>query len=519
MDSQQNNTSLLEQIDLYSVLRDVLRNLWVIVLGAVAVGLIVNYIARTEFRSTYSTTATFVVTSKTGSNYRYNNLQAASVMAESYSNILRSNLLKKKVCQDLGVDSFDAAMSAEAIKDTNLITLRVTADTPRSVYQITRSVMKNITDLTGYVSDNMVLHVLQEPAVPTGPDIQYSGRRRALQAMGLAGLAFAVAFAYLSYRKQTIRSEKDLENLLEAKSLGALYHENASARTLSSLLKREKKKRLITELTAGFEFVERYKKISALVYALAQKRKAKIILVTSVREHEGKSTVSANLALSLAQRSHQVLLIDGDMRRPTQNNLFLEKDEKLKATLGDLLLGKTNLTEALYYDEKRGIYLLMNERNYSNSTDIVSSENMARLLEVARKAFDYIIIDTPPMALMADAEVLADRSDMSVLVVKYDLVQAPDLNDAIDELRDCKAYFAGCILNDIRTLPGERRVVVGSGGYGHYGRYGRYGKYGKYGKYGRYGNYGYYGAYGNSGGYGHYAQDAKEESPKDEEQL
>ena len=116
MENQQKNTSLLEQLDLYSILRDVLRNLWVIVLGAIAVGLIINYVARKEFKSTYSTSATFVVTSKTGGNYIYNNLQAASTMAESYTNILSSNLLKKKVCRDLGVDSFNAAMSAGAIK-------------------------------------------------------------------------------------------------------------------------------------------------------------------------------------------------------------------------------------------------------------------------------------------------------------------------------------------------------------------------------------------------------------------
>ena len=515
MDNQQNDTSLLEQVDFYSVLRDVLRSLWAIVLGAIAVGLIVNYVARTEFKSTYSTTATFVVTSRTGSNYRYNNLQAASSMAETYSNILRSNLLKKKVCQDLGVESFDAAMSASVIENTNLITLKVTSDSPRDTYLITRSVMKNVSDLTGYVSGNMVLQVLQEPTVPTVPDIRYTGRARSLKAMALAGLAFAACFAYLSYRKQTIRNEKDLENLLDAHSLGTLYHDGTPVRSLSALTKKKTQKRLITELTARFEFVERYKKLSALISAHAQKRGAKVILVTSVREHEGKSTVSANLALSLAQQSHQVLLIDGDMRRPTQNSLFLNDGEELEHTLGDLLLGKVNLTDALRYDEKRGIYLLLNKRNYANSTDIVSSENMTRLLEVVRKAFDYIIIDTPPMSLMADAEVLADRSDMSILVVKYDLVQAPDLNDAIDALRDCKAHFAGCILNDVRTLPGERRVVVGSGGYGHYNYYGRYGRYGKYG---RYGNYGHYGAYGGSEGYGHYARDAKETAPKSEEQ-
>lgn len=84
---------------------------------------------------------------------------------------------------------------------------------------------------------------------------------------------------------------------------------------------------------------------------------------------------------------------------------------------------------------------------------------------------------------------LANLSDMSILVVSYDNVLAQDLNDAIDSLKDCKAVFDGCILNDVRTLPGERRTTGGYGGYGRYGVYGRYGKYGKYGAYGTYGSY------------------------------
>ena len=147
MENQQNNDSLLEQLDFYSIVRDVLRNLLVIVLGALAVAMLVNVAARAEYRSTYSTNAVFVVTSRTSGNYAYNNLQAAATMAESYSNILGSNLLKKLVCRDLGVDSFNATMSAGAIEDTNLITLRVTSDTPENAYRITRAVMKNVSGL------------------------------------------------------------------------------------------------------------------------------------------------------------------------------------------------------------------------------------------------------------------------------------------------------------------------------------------------------------------------------------
>ena len=98
-ENNQDFSSLLERVDLYSIVRDTLRNLWAILLGAIAVAMIVNMLVRADFRSTYSTTATFVVTSKTSSNNAYSNLSAASTMTKSFTNILNSNLLKKKVCE------------------------------------------------------------------------------------------------------------------------------------------------------------------------------------------------------------------------------------------------------------------------------------------------------------------------------------------------------------------------------------------------------------------------------------
>ena len=482
-ENRQYFSSILDKLDLYSLFRDALRNLWVIVLGALAAAMIVSMSVRADYQSTYSTTATFVVTSKTSSNMAYSNLSAASTMANSFKNLLNSNLLKKKVCKDLGMPSFNATTTANVIKGTNLMTLKVTADTPRNTYRIIRSVMSNMSGLTQYVSNDMIMEVLQDPPVPTGADASFTAARQSIRAFLLAAAGLTLVFMYLSYRKETIKGEKDLETKLDAKCIGMLYYDSRY-NSFSDFLKNKKDKHLVTDVTAPFELVERYKKIAAHISGEAHKNDAKTILVTSVREHEGKSTVSANLALSLVKQSYKVLLIDGDMRRPTLKSIFSDIDDNQKATLGDLLMGKATMGEALRVDKSRGLHLLLNDHNYVNSTDIVSSDYMAKLLDVVKKYFDYIVVDSPPMSLMADAEVLADLCDMSILVVNYDMVLAQDLNDAIDSLRDCRGTFAGCVLNMVRTLPGSRRVIGGYGGYGRYGSYGRYGRYGSYGHYG-----------------------------------
>lgn len=487
MEEKTSFSSISEQIDLYSLIRDVIKNIAFILLAALAAAMIADVIVRDNYQNVYSTTATFVVTSKNSSNYAFGNLNAASSMADSFKNILNSSLLRKKVCEDLNVSSFDAKTSTKVITGTNLMTLTVTSSTPQKAYSTIRSIMRTINGLTRYVSENMVMEVLQEPEVPTRPDAKVSVRKQATRAFVITAILTALIFMYLSFIRDTIKSEEDMKMKLDADSLGLLYHD-PNYHSTSDFFRRNKSKHLVTDLNARFEYVELNKKITALVSGIARKNGAKKILITSFHEHEGKSTFSANLALMMAKQSAKVLLIDGDMRRPTLNKLFLKPGEKLDACLGDMLKGKASMTDVIRTDKDHGIDLLLNDKEFPNSTDIVSSYYMERLLEVVSDRFDFIIIDSPPMSIMADAEVLAGLADMSILVVGYDTVPAPELNDAIDSLRDCKAEFMGCVLNDVRTLPGTHRTVGGYGGYGRYGRYSHYQRYGRYGGYGHYGD-------------------------------
>ena len=115
--------------------------------------------------------------------------------------------------------------------------------------------------------------------------------------------------------------------------------------------------------------------------------------------------------------------------------------------------------------------------NSSISNAIVnnySSETMRRSIERLRR-LDFVVIDTPPMGMFPDAELLCDMADQSMLVVRQDTIPAADINDCVDALNNSSAHFLGCVLNDMR----------GSSGYGYgYGRGYGYGK-----KYGYYGNY------------------------------
>lgn len=466
--------------DFYSLLTDVIRNLWAAFLGALAIVLVMDLFTTVGTGKTYSTKATFVVTSRAYSTNVYSNLRAAENMAGTLTNILNSDVLKKEVCKDIGMERFDATVRASVINETNLLELYVSSDTPLKTFQIIRSIMDNYGELTKYVNQNTIMQVLEEPSVPMHADTGVRNMNRLKKVFMLAFGLITLLFAYLSYKHDTIKSEFDLNSKLDAKAIGVIDHEGRS------LFKR--KRPLVNDVEVSFTFVEQYKKVVARLVTVAEQTESKAIMITSVSEHEGKSNVAANIAFTLAKQNYRTILIDLDLRRPTQTKQ-LELEDDIKFDVVDLISGKAAFKDAVI--EQDGLYILAAKKNYSHSTEIVTTKNMKSLLNRLKGVVDYIIIDTPPMGVLGDAEAIADMADLSVLVVQYNRMLAEDLNDAIDTLNNAKSDFGGTILNNLHIMAGTHNATV-SGGYGRYGKYGNYGKYGRYGRYGRYGNYGHY---------------------------
>lgn len=199
----------------------------------------------------------------------------------------------------------------------------------------------------------------------------------------------------------------------------------------------------------------------------------RVFLFSSVSAAEGKSTLAANTAISLASRGMNVLFIDLDLRRPVQSEM-LGLSVKQKNELGTLLTESAapeKILSAAVTDPATGLHSLLSTKSYTDVIELLASDQLAKVVALARERYDYVIIDSPPLGFFSDSELLSDLSDASVLVVRQDTVPAPEINDAIDALRAGKAEFLGCILNDMAHL------AAWSSGYGYgYGK-----KYDKYG--------------------------------------
>lgn len=454
------------------LLQDVAKRWLLILLAALAVG-VGSYIhTDMSYKPVYQTSTTFVVSTRDSASTVYSNLTSTSSLASVFSELINSSLLRKTVLQQIGAQSFDGTIEASVIPETNLISMTVTASDPRTAFLVAQAIIDHHEEFTYQVVDSVALEVLQEPTVPSFPT-NYANASGEMKRMAvLAALAVAVLLACMSFFRDAVRSGSEAQKKLECNYLGEIPHEN-KYKTLITRLRHKKTSILITNPTTSFRFVETFRKLRRRVEQHMDGRK--VLMVTSLLENEGKSTVAVNLALALAQKHSKVLLIDCDLRKPACHALLEYKN--ITHGLRDVIAEKVGLSDALIQDKKSNLYLLLEPRGSSNSGDLISSEKMQVLLKWARREFDYVVLDLPPMAQVSDAESMMEHADASLLVVRQNASVTPSINKAVASLANGKAKLLGCVLNNVYSTA----VTSGQGyGYGYGYGYGNYGHYGHY---------------------------------------
>ena len=456
------------------LVRDVLKRWLIIVLAALMVGVGTYIVKESTYVPVYKTSTVFVVTTRGSSTTVYNNLSSTSNVATLFTEVMNSSLMRKTVMERMGVSSLDASISASVIPNTNLLTMTVSSSNPRTAFVTMQTLLETHEALTYSIVEDIVMEVLQYPTVPSRP-ANYAGGMAAMKKAGfLAAAATALALGVLSYMRNAVRSGNEVQAKLDCEYLGHIPHERKN-KTLAAMLKRKKTSILINNPVTGFQYVESIRKLRRRVEQHMGAHK--VLMVTSLLENEGKSTVSVNLALSLAQKQRRVLLIDCDLRKPACHNILETK--KFTYGIQDVLQNLVKPEEAVVQYPSSQLYMLLSKKSQQRITELITSEQMVNLLNWARQNFDYVVLDLPPMAAAADAEAMAALADTSLLVVRQNEALVPALNKAIAALDGQHAKLLGCVLNNVHTSP-----IGNGGGYGYgYGQ-GKYHKYNYYKSYG-----------------------------------
>lgn len=433
----------LSRLNLYTLVRDLLQNIWVIILAAV-IGLAGSI---TYYNNLYSHKYTSSMTIALNLKGYTQNATATSLgrtvdLAESLDDVFASGAIRDVVRHDIGED-MTASISAEQLGATNLIKISATDATPIKAYKTLRSVYENYPKVTDYVFTNVVISVVENPQMPKGPSNSVPTSVMSVLFALIAAVVVAAIIALTSFLRDTVKNISDVETELDAKLFGAVYSVKRSKKNLPSATNRL----IITNTFAGFAFAESYRKMAVKIESLSRTKSIKSFMVTSVAEDEGKTTVSVNLAVALAQDGYKVLLMDCDLKKPAVYNFFDHTDRNPETDFHKYLEDGGPLENYIKFDKETGLYLAQSVSAYNNTAEILSSHSFSEALSFLSTQFDFIIIDTPPCGIAVDAEVISGVVDAYVMVTRQDYVRVSDINDHIENFS--KPYFAGCIFNNI----------------------------------------------------------------------
>lgn len=218
-----------------------------------------------------------------------------------------------------------------------------------------------------------------------------------------------------------------------------------------------------------FAMKEAYNIVRTRLMFTGNGERCPVFAVTSALMHDGKTTNAVNLAVSVAMTEKKVLLIDADMRKPAVNKFF---GFEAKDGLSEILAG---LTKEIHIRRTgyENLSVLTAGRVPPNPAELLGTEQLDILLNYVREYYDYVIIDTPPVNIVTDASVLAQKITGYIFIVQSGKSNLAETSEALQTLRQMDGKVVGLLLNDVEGKA-QKHYAYRYGKRGYTNRYYRY---------------------------------------------
>lgn len=404
-------------------------------LGAVAFSLATTPLYQATTRLFVSTNGGSTLTE----TYQGNRFSQERVI--SYAQLLMGETLAQRTIDKLGLD-----MSAEHLRqnvtassklDTVLINVAVLDESAVRARDVANALSDEFvvmvreleTPESGATPEARVV-VEQRASVPSQPVVPKTARNIGIGlAVGIIlGIGLAVVRELLD---NTVKDRQMLEEITGAGLVGTI-----------PLDKERRKEAAISFDADNSPTAEAFRKIRTNLQYLSVDNPPRIIIVTSSTPSEGKSVTAINIALALAEAEHNVVLVDGDMRRPTMHKYL-----KLVGLVGfsTVLSGKASLDEALQKTRFPGLTVLTSGAIPPNPSELLGSQTAKKLLGELAAEFDYVIVDSTPLLAVTDAAILAAEADGVLVMTKFGQTKRDQLTHAVGNLRDVGASVLGAV--------------------------------------------------------------------------
>jgi capsular exopolysaccharide synthesis family protein len=310
-----------------------------------------------------------------------------------------------------------------------------------------------ITELSPTNVDANAPSIVLDATLPPSPSAPKT--KQILAAGFLVGLVLGIGLAFVRERlDDSLRGRGDLEDLLGAPVLAVVPRvSNWKKREDTFLVSIEQPKASVAEV---------YRTLRTSVLFAAAQRGVKSLMVTSATAGEGKTTTASNLAVVLSDAGKRVILVSSDLRKPRIHRFFDLSNEK---GLSSVLAGEAKPWEAMADPGRGHLRVLTSGPVPAHPAELLQSEQMGELIEELREVADFVILDTAPVLLVADALAIAPLADGVLLVVDSENTHRGAVVQAREQLEQVGAPLIGAVLNNFD--PAKARSAY----YGYYGSY------------------------------------------------
>lgn len=368
-------------------------------------------------------------------------------LVSTYSEIIKSKKIMKNVIEKLALtideDQLSKKITVSSIKDTQVLKITVSDENSETARNIATELANAFIEEVKSIYNISNINIIDQAELNEEPcNINHI---KDLVIFEILGVFFSCGIVLVIYLiDTTIKDEKDVETELGLPALGMipLYKEEVEGQR-RELLSFDDSKSPITECFRTLR--------TNLVFA-KNNSNLKNILVISSFSSEGKSYVTANLAMSFAKTNKKVIIIDADMRKGRQHNIFNIKNSKgLSNCLANISkFDSTSINQISKYvksTEYPNIHLITSGTRPANPLELISSEKMIELISILDKIYDYVIIDGTPTNIVSDSIALSKSVDATVLVGEYKKTKIEALLKVKKSIENVGGSITGIILN------------------------------------------------------------------------
>lgn len=361
----------------------------------------------------------------------------------SYAELLRGRALAERVVEQLRLKIPPAVLvrriSANVVQDTRIIQLRVSDQSREGAALIANTAVQTfVSDISeGFgVGSTGVPATIVEPAIPPASRSAPAPMRDGILG-GFLGLMIGIGGAVLLEQMDTrLRTREDVERALDPIPVLVTVPE------LPAELARNR--RFAVEADPRGLVSEAFRILRTNVQFLAVDSPIRRVLVTGALAGDGKTTISANLAASLATAGYSTLLMEADLRRPTVHEYI---GARPSPGIAEVLLGRASLDAAVRRTSVDGLSILTSGAIPPNPSELLGSQRMVEIIEEVSALHDVVVLDTPPTLPVTDAVVLAPRTDGVILVVRAGETHRDAVRAAAEQFQRVGVRILGVVFN------------------------------------------------------------------------